>query len=172
MGGIFHHITFFFSFILFVSLGKSRKYDHPIYVSVIEITYSNSGKFASITCKTFSDDFKLALQNQYHKKENFDNPENIKNISSEMEGYIKKHLQLKINGKPIDFVFTNYKKDGNAVWSYFKTNPVNGISKFEVTDTIFYELYSSQIGIVYITVNGNRKSNRLTNPESKIAFDF
>ena len=172
MGGFFHHITFLFSFIFFISLGENRKYNHPFHVSVVEITYANSGRFASIVCKTFSDDFKLALQKQFHETGNFDNPENVKNLSSEIDGYIKKHLQLKINGKLTDFVFTNYKKDGNAVWSYFTTKSISDINKFEVTDTIFYELYDNQIQFVYITVNGNRKSNRLTNPESKVAFDF
>ncbi|MGH2565800.1 MAG: DUF6702 family protein, partial [Ginsengibacter sp.] len=151
MEGFFHHITFLFSFIMFFFQGENRKYNHPIYVSVVEITYNNGDKFASVICKTFSDDFKLALQNQSHKTENFDSPENIKNLSSEMEGYIKKHLQLKINGKLVDFVFTNYKKDGNTIWSYFTTNAVSDINKFEVTDTIFYELYDNQIQLVYIT---------------------
>ncbi len=55
---------------------------------------------------------------------------------------------------------------------YFKINNINSIQRFELTDTIFYELYDKQIQIIYVTVNGNRKSNRLINPESKVAFNF
>ena len=33
--------------------------------------------------------------------------------------------------------------------------------RFEVTDTIFYELYNKQIQIVYITVNGTEKAIEL-----------
>jgi hypothetical protein len=172
MGGFFHHITFTFAFILLTSFGKNKGYNHPLYVAVAEINYNNSDKFATMVCKTFSDDLELALQKQYHKKGNFDTPENIQKLSSEMEGYIKSHLQLRINNKPTNFVFTSTKKDGNTIWNYFRINNINEIEKIEVTDTIFYEVYDSQVQIVYVTVNGNRKSNRVVNPESKLAFDF
>ena len=59
----------------------------------------------------------------------------------------------------IAFCFTNYKKNDNAIWTYFTTIVVNGIKKFELTDIIFYELYDNQIQLAYITANGNRKSS-------------
>jgi hypothetical protein len=153
-------------------MGKNKEENHPMYIAVAEIDYNSSDKYATVVCKTFSDDLILALQNQYHKIVNFETPENEKKLSSEMEDYIKNHLQLKINGKATNLVFTNYKKEDNAVLIYFRINNIYDIKRFEVTDTIFYELYNKQIQIVYITVNGNRKSNRITNPESKLAFDF
>lgn len=153
-------------------MAKDKEYNHPLYIAVAEIDYNSKDKFATLLCKTFSDDLELALQKQYHKIENFDTPENIKILSSEMEDYVKNHLQLTINGKGVNFVFTNFKKEDNAVSIYFRINNIHDIKRFEVTDTIFYELYDKQIQIVYITVNGNRKSNRITNPESKVAFNF
>ena len=171
IAGFFQYITFF-SFFLLSSIVKIKECNHPLYIAVAEIEYNSKDKFATLLCKTFSDDLELALQKQYHKAENFDTPENVKKLYAEMEDYIKNHLQLTINGKGTDFVFTNFKKEDKAVSMYFRINNISDIKRFEVTDTIFYELYDKQIQIVYITVNGNRKSNRITNPESKVAFDF
>jgi hypothetical protein len=90
-----------------------------------------------------------------------------------MDDYVKSHLQIKINGGQADFSITNYKIDeNNSVAIYFRLNKINSINKIEITDTVFYELYDSQIQIIYVTVDGNRKSNKLRNPASKVAFDF
>lgn len=172
IAGFFQYITLLCAFILLSSIAKKKEYNHPIYIAVAEIDYNSSDKFATVICKTFSDDLAVALQKQYHKIENFDTPENIKKLSSEMADYIKNHLQLTIDGKAANLVFTNFKKEDNTVSAYFRINNINDIKRFEVTDTIFYELYDKQIQLVYITVNGNRKSNRITNPESKVAFNF
>jgi len=166
------YITLLLSFLLSNYIVKNKEYTHPLYVAVAEINYNSSDKFGTLLCKTFSDDLELALQKQYTKKESFDNPENIKKLSSEIDSYIKKHLQLKINGTATNFVFINYKKEDNTVSVYFRINNINDIRTFEVTNTIFYELYDKQIQMVYITINGNRKSNRIMNPQTKVTFDF
>jgi hypothetical protein len=166
------YIVLLFSFVFLNTVKKNKEYNHPLYVAVADIQYNNSDKFATLLCKTFSDDLELALLKQYHKAEHFDSPGNVKNLSLKVADYIKSHLQLQINGKPSTLIFTSYKKEDNAVSIYFRINNINDIQRFEVTDTIFYELYEKQIQIIYITVNGNRKSNRISNPESKVAFDF
>ena len=143
-----------------------------MYIAVAEIEYNSSNNFATVVCKTFSDDLQLALEKQYAKKESIGNPENIKKLYSEIEDYVKSRLQLTVNGKAANFVFTNLKTEDNTVSVFFRINNISQVQRFEVTDTIFYELYDKQIQIVYITVNGNRKSSRITNPESKVAFDF
>ena len=153
-------------------MGENKEYPHPIYIAVAEIDYNNSDQFATVVCKTFSDDLYQALQKQYRTIPKTGDPEDVKESSSQIESYIKSHLQLKINGKVVNFVLTNFKKEDNTVLAYFRVNNISGIQTFEVTDTIFYELYDKQIQLVYITVNGNRKSNRLINPESKVAFNF
>lgn len=159
-------------FTLWTSIGENKEYRHPIYIAVAEIDYNNSDQFATVICKTFSDDLYLALQKKYRTISKTGEPEDVKESSSQIEDYVKSHLRLKINGKMVNFVLTNFKKEDNTVLAYFRINNISGIQTFEITDTIFYELYDKQIQLVYITVNGNRKSNRLVNPDSKVAFNF
>ncbi len=145
---------------------------HPLYVAVAEIEYKNSDKFATLACKIFSDDLELALQKQYGKKESFNNPADVKSLSGEIDGYIKNHLQLKINGKQSNYSFINFKTQDNAVLIYFRINDISEISTFAITDTILYEVYSKQVHLVYVTVNGNRKSGKIANPVSQATFEF
>ena len=174
MGSFLYHITFLTgTFVLLSSVTvENKKNSHPLYIAVTEINFNNSDKLVTIICKTFADDLALALQKKYHETESFDDPPHAKRLSFEMEEYIKNHLQLKINGRSEDFVFTNFKKEDNTIWNYFRINNIDEVKKFEVTDNIFYELYADQIQIIYITVNGNRKSSRIANPNSNVAFDF
>ena len=119
--------------------------------------------------------FLTILNWPYKRSSDIENPDDEKNqkkFSSGMIDYIKNHLKLKVNGKLTSLLFTDFKKDDNAYLVNFKINKINAIQRFEVEDNIFYELYDKQIQLVYVTVNGNRKSGRLVNPENKLAFDF
>ena len=173
--GLYYLITFFSSFIIFNSAKENKKYDkHPTYVAVAQIDFNSKDKYATLLCKTFTDDLELALQKQFPENESINNAGDLKKFSVEIEEYIKIHLLIKINGKQVNFSITNLKKDdaNNSIEMYFRINNIDSINKIEITDTVFYELYDSQIQIIYVTVDGNRKSNKLRNPASKVAFDF
>jgi len=166
-------LTYFpliFSFLLPGS-NEKNKARHPLYIAVAQIDYNNSDKFATLLCKTFSDDLGLALEKRYSRKQNIGTADNA-TILSETADYINSHLQVSINGKVAKITFVKLTREENTVSVNFKIENITDIKRVEVTDTIFYELYDKQIHIVYITVNGNRKSNRITNPQSKVAFDF
>ena len=94
-------------------------------------------------------------------------------VNTQMDEYIKGRLQIKINNRPMNFSFINYKEsDNNSADMFFKINDVNDLQKIEISDKVFYELYDDQLQLIYITVNGNRKNNKLRNPDSKLVFDF
>ena len=168
-----YFVAFLSSVILLSPISENKKHNHPTYVAVVQIDYTSQDKFVTLLCKTFIDDLELALQKKFTNKESIANPSDAKAIFSEMDDYVKSHLQIKINGGQVGFSITNYKIDeNNSVAIYFRINKIESINKIEITDTVFYELYDSQIQIIYVTVDGNRKSNKLRNPASKVAFDF
>jgi len=162
-------------FFIIGSVTNDKKEEiHPTYVTVAQIDFNSKDKFATLLCKAFTDDLDLALQKQFNKKESIHNHSDVKELSAEIEQYIKGHLQININGKQANFSFTNYKEDeeNNSVGLYFRINNIDDISTIKITDTIFYELYDNQIQILYVTVNGNRKSSKIRNPASEVSFDF
>ncbi len=159
-------------FLLHFSQENCDETFHPTYVAVAEINYNYQNKYATLVCKTFTDDLELALQKQIGVKENFTSPDDIKKASSEITTYVKSHLQIKINGRIVAYSFQNYQPVDNTIVSNFRIENINGISQFEITDTIFYELFDTQIQIIYVTVNGNKKFSSMHNPESKLSFAF
>ena len=113
------------------------------------------------------------MQKQFQTSYKIDKTsENAKKNSTEIGLYIKDHLQIKINNKVAGLSYLNFKKDNNTTLAYFRLNNITVIDKIDVTDTLLYEVYSNEIGLIYATVNGNRKNRRITNPESQASFDF
>ena len=170
-----YFISLLFPFFILGSVTKDNKEEiHPTYVAVAQIDFNSKDKFATLLCKTFTDDLDAALQKQFDKKQSIRNPVDLKELSTEIEQYTKAHLQININGKPSTFSFINYKEDeeNNSVGLHFRINNIDDITKIEITNTIFYELYDNQIQIIYVTVNGNRKNSKIRNPASKVVFDF
>ena len=175
MAALQYFITFLSSLIIQYNAGiVSRRDDlHPTYIAVAQIDFNSQDKFATLLCKTFTDDMESALQKQFDKKVSVANAGNGKAIFSMIDTYIKGHLRVKINGREVSPSMTTYNKDeNNDLAVYFRINDVENISNIEISDTIFYELYDSQIQIIYVTVNGNRKSNKIRNPASTVSFDF
>jgi len=150
---------------------KSVNTFHPTYVSVAEINYDHQNNYATLVCKTFTDDLANALQKRFSTKYNLNTGIDGK-VSSQIDAYIKEHLQIKINGNIVPFTFQNYKQVDNTIVSGFIIKNVKGISQFEITDTIFYELFDTEIQIIYVTVNGNKKFSSIRNPESSLSFAF
>jgi len=170
-----YFISLLLSFFILGSVTKDNKKElHPTYVAVVQIDFNTKDKFATLLCKTFTDDLDLALQKQFDKKESIPNPTDGKELSAEIQQYTKSHLQININGKPANYSFTSYKEDkeNNSVGLYFRINNISDITKINIIDTIFYELYDNQIQILYVTVNGNRKSDKIRTPASHATFDF
>ncbi|HVZ96514.1 MAG TPA: DUF6702 family protein [Chitinophagaceae bacterium] len=160
--------------VLLLHLPKEKCGDtvHPTYVAVAEINYDNQNNYATLACKTFTDDLEMALQKQLGVKEHLASPADVKKASSEINTYIKSHLQIKINGRITCYAFQNYQPVDNTIVADFRIENIHGISKFEITDSVFYELFDTQIQIIYVTVNGNKKFSSLHNPESNLSFDF
>ena len=86
--------------------------------------------------------------------------------------YLKKHLQLKIDGKAVSIEYLGFEKEGEAAWCYLQVSNVSSVKKIEITDKILHETFNTQINIIHVTVNGERKSNRLNYPDATVEVSF
>jgi hypothetical protein len=89
-----------------------------------------------------------------------------------IEEYVERHLRLKIDGKPALLHFVGSEKENDGTWSYFQVNDVAAVKQIDVIDELLYDSFSQQIGIMHVTVGGQRKSTRLDYPESNASFVF
>lgn len=146
---------------------------HPLYVSVTEINHHLADKNLEISCKIFTDDFEKTLANIYHTKVDLSAPANKPLADKMVKEYIKSHLQLKLDGKPVTLEYIGFEKENEAVWSYFQvSNTAVAPKKIEVVNSILYESYDKQMNLMHVSVNGNRKSTRLNYPDKDAVFQF
>ena len=145
---------------------------HPFFVSVTEFNHNQKEKTVEISCKLFADDFENTLKAQYKTVIDITHPKDPKQVEKYVFDYLQKHLQVKINGKPVTFQFIGYEKEEEAVWGYLQINNVPVLKKMEVTNNILYEANNMQTSIMHATAAGTRKSTRLMYPDTQASFEW
>ena len=145
---------------------------HPFFVSVTEINHNAKEKTMEVSCKLFLDDTEKTLKKQLGIPVELTNPKDPKKAQQQISDYVKKHLLIKVDGKPVTLEFVGYEVEGASLWSYYQVNNIAAVHKIEVSNNLLYEMYDSQIGIVHAQVGGDKKSTRVTNPETNMSFEF
>jgi U3 small nucleolar RNA-associated protein 14 len=145
---------------------------HPIFVSVTEIEHNAKDKTLEISCKIFTDDFEKTLRQNYKTHVDLLDPKQKVAMNRLVSDYVQKHLQIKADDKVVVLQFLGYEQQEEGIVSFYQVNNIAAVKKLEVTDNILYEYKKEQISIIHTTVNGNRKSTKLVNPEEKASFEF
>ena len=145
---------------------------HPFYVSVTEINHNAKEKTIEISCKVFLEDLEKTIKKQLNSAVELTNPKDQKKAQQQVSDYVKKHLIIKIDGKPVNLDFVGYEVEGASLWSYYQVSNISSVHKIDVTDNLLYEAYDSQISIVHAQVGDTKKSSRATNPETNLSFEF
>lgn len=151
---------------------KGKVGSHPIFVSVTEIEHNAKEKTLEISCKIFTDDFEKTLRATYKTYVDLLKPKDKTAMDKLVADYVKKHLMIKADGKPVTLTFIGYEQDEEGIVSYYHANNIAAVKKLDVTDNILFEYKKEQMSIIHTTVNGTRKSTKLVNPEDKYSFEF
>lgn len=146
--------------------------NHPIFMSVTEIEHNAKDKTLEISCKIFTDDFEKALRETYKTPVDLINPKDKAAMNKLVSDYVQKHLQITVDGKKVALQFIGYEQQEEGILSYYQVNNIAAVKKIDITDNILYEYKKEQMGIIHMTVDGNRKSTKLNNPEEKASFEF
>jgi hypothetical protein len=145
---------------------------HPFFVSVTEINHNAKASQLEISCKLFADDFENTLKKEYKANIDLTHPKDVKQLEKLVSDYIQKHLQFKVNGKQVSLQFIGYEKESESVWCYMQINNVVKIEKLEIMNDLLYSSNPSQINIMHVIVNGNRKSSKLNYPDTHLVLDY
>ena len=101
---------------------KSGSPVHPFFVSVTEINHNAGDKNLEISCKIFTDDFEAALTKSTGSKVDLVNPRDSQLVEKQIGAYIKKHLIIKLDNKPVSLEFLGFERENEAVWSYLQVS--------------------------------------------------
>ncbi|MEP7165140.1 MAG: DUF6702 family protein [Ferruginibacter sp.] len=145
---------------------------HPIYVSVVEIEHNAKDKTLEISCKIFTDDLEKTLRKAYNVHVDLLDPKEKEAMSKLLNDYVQKHLKISLEGKNASLRFLGYEQIEEGIYSYYQADNVNTVKSISITDDILYEYKTEQMGLIHVTVNGNRKSTKLNNPDGKASFVY
>lgn len=146
--------------------------NHPFYISVTEINHNATDKNLEISCKIFTDDFETALSKSSGVKPDLFNPKDKLAADKQITAYIKKHLVIKLDNKPVILEFVGFERENEAVWCYFQVPNTSPPKKVEINNDLLYDAFDQQINLMHISVGGNRKSTKLNHPDTSATFQF
>lgn len=165
-----------FSFSLFTNEQKAdingSKTVHPLHLATVEIDHNATDKSLEITCKTFWDDFESILSKVNKSKVDLIGSKDTVGNNKKIFEYIKSHLQITIDGKPVQMNFVGYEKEDVVVYSYLQVDNVSSIKKVSIVNSIMHDMFDDQVEIIHMIVNGNRKSTKLDYPAKNAEFSF
>jgi hypothetical protein len=145
---------------------------HPFHVSVTEIDHNATEKTLEISCKLFTDDFENILEKTFKTKVDLTNPADRPATGKLVTEYVSKNLVVKVDGKPVSLTGIGFEKESEATWCYFQVDNVAAVKKVEMTNTLLYDLFDDQVGIMHVKVDGTRKSTKLSYPAKDAVISF
>ena len=86
--------------------------------------------------------------------------------------YILSHLSIRVNGKPVVLDYLGFENENEAAYGYIQVENITTVSKIEITNSILYDKFDDQVGIMHVKVNGNRKSTKLNYPDKEAMLNF
>lgn len=145
---------------------------HPYYVSVTEIEYKPAEKEVQIAGKLFIDDLEFALQKEFTTKVAILSEADKKRNEALLNTFFQKHLKISIDGKQAVFQLIGFDREEEAIWTYFVIKNVTQLKTATVINDLLYNQRQDQINIIHFINNGNRKSHRLTYPDTQVTFSW
>ena len=100
------------------------------------------------------------------------NPPDRKVVDKLIADYLAINLQLKAEGKSLNFSYLGYEREDDAIHAYVEVTNVPTLKKLDLTNRIMYDLFDDQTNLVHVKVGGNRKSSKLEFPAKELSFSF
>lgn len=145
---------------------------HPYYVSVTEIKHNAKAQSIEVSCRMYSDDAETALKKISAERVDILNPKSKAQVDLLISKYVPLHLKIAVNGKAIVLQYVGYEFESEAIWCYFEAKNVRSVKRMDVSNNLLYAEHAEQINMMHVSVNGERKSTKLDNPQSSAAFSF
>lgn len=145
---------------------------HPFYISMTEINYNNNAKTLEISVRIFTDDFEKTLRKNCNCKVDLLTKGDRKAMETHVSNYVKRHLQMKVNGQQQNLEFVGYQQESESTWNYFQVKNVTRLNKLELVNSLLHDYREEQINIIHVMANGKEQSDKLDFPNSNYAINF
>lgn len=161
-----------FKFLVLAAVFFLLAFKHPFYLGVTDLKYNEKEKSLQGSVKLFTNDLEGALKKNHKNTVDLINVKNKEAVTIILYDYLKKHFELKVNDKKINYKLIGFEREEESVFMYLEFDKSELPKKVEVDNTLLYDHLKEQINIVEIEVNNFKKSLKCTNPEKNFNFEF
>lgn len=163
-------LILFFSALFF--LFSFKDLPHPYHVGSVDIRYNNASKTFEITGRFFLDDLEQSLSTKFAKPLHFNDKKYEAALQESLKKYCAEYFKMKSNNEFLKINFIGYEEENEGVNIYMESEPVFRPQKVEAAISFLYNIFDDQINLVHITINGERKSEKLTYPNRYLYQQF
>lgn len=145
---------------------------HPFYVSVIEIRHNETAATAEISVRIFTEDLEQTLRKQTNGPVDLVYPKQKVQADKLVNDYIRKKIQLSINGKPSEMQYLGYEIQKESIWCYFEVPGISQMKTLDANCTLLYEFVNMQTNIFHVIKGKTEQSKKLDYPASHLQFTW
>ena len=89
-----------------------------------------------------------------------------------IESYLRQHISLTVNGKPVEYKYLGKESQLDATWCYLEVEKVGNVKKLEVENSIMLAEFEDQTNLVNLNIKGRKKSGLARKGNTKLKFEF
>lgn len=145
---------------------------HKFYVSVTEVEYVKEKKSVQIISRIFIDDLENTFRKRYDEHITLATKNESKEVVIYLERYLKDKINIKINGKTVDFKFIGKEYDNDIVFCYLEVINIEQIRSFEIINKVLFDSFDDQQNIVKLKINDKNESFILIEQNDKAVLKF
>lgn len=139
---------------------------HPFHFSVTEIKYNHKTHTMEVSTRLFINDFEAILKKKYGVTCDLYKQAEDENVKKAVATYIQEHLQIKSGHKTIALQLLGAEREDDALWVFLESGIVPTPYQTTIHNTLLFDWFDDQSNIVHFEINGQRKSQKLTNSNS------
>lgn len=158
--------------LLIVPIFISSSEKHEYYVSVTEIQYAEEQQSLQIISQIFIDDLEKLLKERYDDSIKLAPDNDAELIENYIKRYIGYKLQIKVNGKALNFKFIGKEYKEDIAYCYLEIENISKIKSLVVTNKILFDILPEQQNIVRLKLYDKNKSFLLLPDNDECMLNF
>lgn len=161
-------------FIAMATLMMSFSAVHKFYLSVSEISYSESDQKIRIISRIFIDDLDAVLLARYEIESKLSTADEHEMAGYYLEKYIKAKFLIKANDTLLDYEILGHKIDNDQMVFFMEATyeDIQGLNSLFVQNELLMDKFDEQQNIVHLQLKGIKKSVMLIKERSSSMLNF
>lgn len=145
---------------------------HKFYMSVTQIEYVEHQQAVQIISRVFIDDIEDVLEERYDTELFLNTKKENSEFTRLLERYVRKKLNIKINGEKKEYVFVGKEFEEDMLVFYLEIEEITKLDFITVENLILLDLFEEQQNIVHVKKGSSRQSLLLNEGESFGMLNF